>query len=209
MTTSIPQRYTVRRIPGGEGKAYIRERHYSKSCHNGPMTWGLFDGDDLIGVCAFATPCSEAVRSSLFGPEFKDSVTELHRLHIMDCTPKNTESWFITQALKGLAEERPRIRAVISFADSTEGHSGTIYQACNAIYAGTTWSARFWRDRDGRLRHRRQNGHNVTPDEASALGWTPERRGAKHRYVLLLGAPNERRWARKHLLLDSFPYPRN
>jgi len=30
----------------------------------------------------YATPCSEAVRASVFGKEYKDHVTELHRLHI-------------------------------------------------------------------------------------------------------------------------------
>lgn len=178
--------YTVRRIPGGVGKAFIIEHHYSHGCHNGPMTWGLFSGEELIGVCAFATPGSEAVRASLFGKEHKDHVTELHRLVIVDDTPKNTESWFISRALKGLKTEKPNIWAVISFADSSEGHVGTIYQATNALYLGTTTNgARFYRDETGRLRHPRQNGHNVTLKEAIARGWTAERRGLKHRYVFL------------------------
>lgn len=193
--------YEVRRIPGGVGKAYIREHHYSRSCHNGPMTWGLFDGERLIGVCAFATPNSEAVRASVFGPEHVNSVTELHRLHIMDETPKNTESWFITRAMKALHTERPNYLAVLSFADGTEGHQGTIYQAANGLYQGTTSRARFWRDTEGRLRHPRQSGHNVTPDEAAAKGWTPEWRDAKHRYLFLL--------TKRHpaLVQPTYPYP--
>ena len=171
------------------------------------MAWGLYEEDNLVGVCAFATPCSEAVRRSLFGPGHESEVTELHRLHVQDGTPCNTESWFITQSLKGLKEVRPAIRAVISFADGTEGHIGTIYQACNALYAGTTGSSRFWRDAEGRLRHPRQNGHNVTPAEAAERGWTPERRAAKHRYVLFIGTPSERRRARRDILLPSLPYP--
>jgi hypothetical protein len=172
------------------------------------MTWGLFDGEELIGVCAFATPASEAVRASLFGPHNKDRVTELHRLHVQDGTPSNTESWFIAQAMRGLKEERPLIRAVISFADQTEGHIGTIYQASNALYCGTTSRARFWRDPEGRLRHPRQNGHNVTPAEAREMGWTPEMRESKHRYVLpLCRSRTERRWFHHNFLLNHRPYP--
>lgn len=194
-------------IAGKLGRDFIREHHYSRTCHNGPMCWGLFENGALIGVCAFATPNSEAVRARPFGVEHKDRVTELHRLVILDGTPTNTESWFIVRALRGLGERRPGIRAVLSFADGTEGHRGVIYQATNAIYTGTTGRARFWRDAEGRLRHPRQNGHNVTPDEAAARGWTAEMREAKHRYIYIVGAPAQRRKWRKMLTLPEMPYP--
>lgn len=172
------------------------------------MCWGLFAGETLIGVCAFATPNSENVRSSVFGPEYKQHVTELHRLVILDVTPTNTESWFIARALRGLKQYRPGIWAVLSFADSTEGHNGTIYQATNALFTGTTSRARFWRDPTGRLRHPRQNGHNVTPAEAKEMGWKPEMREAKRRYLFLL--PDDRRHKKTLVSLlkqTPMPYP--
>lgn len=172
------------------------------------MTWGLFSGDRLIGVCAFATPSSENVRSSVFGPEYKSHVTELHRLVILDETPTNTESWFIVRALRGLHSYRPNIWAVLSFADGTEGHKGTIYQATNALYLGTTGRARFYRDQTGRLRHPRQNGHNVTVEESAQLGWVPEMRDAKHRYLFLIGdGKAHRRKLKKMLIQEPRPYP--
>jgi len=202
-------KYAVRQVPGGVGRDFIKEHHYSKGCHNGPMCWGMFSGERLIGVCAFATPNSENVRRSVFGPEHVNRVTELHRLVILDETPTNAESWFIARALRGLHEYRPNIWGVLSFADETEGHSGVIYQATNAIYAGTTGRARFWRDPDGRLRHPRQSGHNVTPEEAAEKGWVGEMREAKHRYLYLIGdGPAHRRALRKMTLLPSLPYPK-
>ncbi|MDL5351115.1 hypothetical protein [Microbacterium sp. zg-YB36] len=201
--------YTVRQIPGGMGRDFIKEHHYTKGCHNGPMCWGLFDSERLIGVCAFATPSSENVRSSVFGVEHKSRVTELHRLVILDETPTNTESWFIVRALRGLQEYRPGIWAVLSFADGTEGHVGTIYQATNALYCGTTGRSRFWRDQTGRLRHPRQNGHNITPEEAAERGWVGEMRDAKHRYLFLLGdGPAHRRMLRRLVqvnVLEGYP----
>lgn len=200
--------YEVKAIPGGQGRDFIKEHHYSKGCHNGPMCWGLFDGDELIGVCAFATPNSENVRASVFGVEHKSHVTELHRLVVLDGTPTNTESYFIARALRGLHERRPGIWGVLSFADSTEGHRGTIYQATNALYLGTTGRNRFWRDQDGRLRHPRQNGHNITPDEAKEKGWVAEMRDAKHRYLFLVGdGPAHRRQLRKMVVPTEMPYP--
>lgn len=201
--------YTVRQIPGGVGRDFIKAHHYSRGCHNGPMCWGLYDGDALIGVCAFATPNSEAVRESVFGPEHKDRVTELHRLVILDGTPTNTESWFIVRALRGLKEYRTHIWAVLSFADGTEGHTGTIYQATNALYLGTTGRSRFYRDETGRLRHPRQNGVNISLKEAEARGWTPEMRDAKHRYLYILGdGPRHRNGLRKQVKFPELPYPK-
>ena len=196
------------RISAQIGKAFVIEHHYSHGIHNGPMTWGLFDGGELTGVIAFATPSSENVTASVFGPDRRRAVTELHRLVLLDRMPYNSESWFIVRGLRALKAERPNYRAVLSFADATEGHIGTIYQASNAIYTGTSGRARFYLDSTGRLRHPRQNGHNVTLAEAAAKGWTPTMREGKHRYLFLLGTRRERAESMRLLRLTSMPYPK-
>ncbi len=62
-----------------------------------------------------------------------------------------------------------------------------------------TDEAWFYRDGDGRLRHPRQNGVNISFEHAAEMGWIPERRAAKHRYLLILAPPpgtrtNKRKW---------------
>lgn len=184
--------YEIDRISCSMAKEYIIKNHYSHGCHNGPSPcYGLFNGSALIGVLMFATPCSEAVRASVFGKEHKNKVTELHRLHILDGTPKNTESWFISRCLKLLKVDRPNIKAVLSFSDTTEGHCGTIYKATNAYRLGMTGKATFYIDETGRLRHPRQSGKNITKEMADAMGWTPVKRDAKYRYMWLL--PTDKR----------------
>lgn len=179
--------YEVKRIPCKQAKEYIIANHYSHGCHNAPSPcYGLFDQGNLIGVLMFATPCSENVRSSIFGKEYKSWVTELHRLHILDVTPKNTESYFISQCLKLLKQDKPEIRAVISFSDTTIGHEGVIYKATNAYRVGKTGSAVFYIDRAGRLRHPRQNGENISREEAKNRGWEPVKRQSKNRYLYLI-----------------------
>lgn len=179
--------YQVKKIGCKEAKEYIVKNHYSHGCHNGPSPcYGLFENNNLIGVLMFATPCSENVRASVFGVEHKNSVTELHRLHILDVTPKNTESWFISRCLKLLKQDKPLIKAVLSFSDKTEGHEGIIYKATNAYFCGLTSSALFFRDENGRLRHPRQCGVNITKDKAKELGWKFEKRFSKNRFLYLL-----------------------
>ena len=197
--------YVVKRIDTLTAKQYICQNHYSHGCHNGPSPcYGLFDNNQLIGVLMFATPCSENVRSSLFGEQHKNGVVELHRLHILDGTPRNTESYFIGKCLRLLIKDRPQTLGVISFADATEGHKGIIYQATNFLYCGTTGKTRFYIDKEGRLRHPRQNGINISLTKATQLGWTPTIREGKYRYVYLLSKN-----AKKLFRLTKLPFPKN
>lgn len=199
----------VGKINSKLGKEFVIQHHYSHGIHNGPMCYGMYEKDILVGVCAFATPCSENVRSSVFGKQYKNRVTELHRLVLLDRMPHNSESWFISRSLKLLKINKPDLWGILSFADQTQGHVGTIYQACNAIYTGTSNKATFYIDIDGRLRHPRQNGINITSSKARQLGWIPTKREGKHRYLFL--TPTDKRELRdmeEKLLLESLPYPK-
>lgn len=201
--------FRVEKIDTKKGKEFVKQHHYSHGIHNGPMCYGLFSGFNLIGVIAFATPCSENVCASVFGIEEKRSVTELHRLVLLDEVQKNAESWFISRALKQFKQDRPNYNAVLSFADATQGHIGTIYQATNAIYTGMSGKATFYFDETGRLRHPRQNGKNITPEIAKKLNWKPVKREGKHRYLYLL--PNDKKHKKEllnKLKLEKLQYPK-
>jgi hypothetical protein len=197
----------VEKIQSKIGKEFIKKHHYSHGCHNGPMTWGLFNEEILVGVIAFATPCSENVRKSVFGEDYKNNVTELHRLVLFDEIPKNSESYFIRASLKLLREYRPNIYAVLSFADSTENHTGVIYQASSAFYTGTTSKSTFFLDKYGRLHHPRQNGVNISKEEAIKREWKPVKREAKHRYLFILPKNLKRKKLLEKLKLKIMEYP--
>lgn len=191
-------------------KEFVAKYHYAKGMHNGPTAFGVFRPDDtLCGVVAFATPCSENVRSSIFGKEYKDRVTELHRVALLDDEPANMASWSIARAMALLKERKPYLWACVSFADASQGHVGYIYQALNAIYYGTSGKARFYLDQDNRLRHPRQNGVNISLEDAKQRGWQPVKREGKHRYLLLM--PDNRshkKWMLNNIFVDSQPYPK-
>lgn len=203
--------YAVLPISYGDAKEFVLAHHYAGGISNTTTgAYGLFDERlRIIGVCAFATPCSENVRRSVFGPEHAGRVTELHRLVILDVTPKNAESFFIARALDLLKNQKPHLWSVVSFADQTFGHVGTIYQASNARYYGQSKPEWCFRDGDGRLRHRRQSGVNISREEGIRRGWTVLPSKPKHRYCLLL--PDDRRHQRQladWLLLPARPYPK-
>lgn len=206
--------YEVSLIDCETAKKYIIKNHYTHGCHNAPSPcYGLFDNNKLIGVLMFATPCSENVRESVFGKEYKDQVIELHRLHILDLTPKNAESWFISRCLKLLKRDNPKIKGIISFADSSQGHEGIIYQATHFYFCGKTGKATFYLDQKGRLRHPHQNGVNITKKMAAEKGWTPVVRFSKNRYIYILANSKveKKKYIKlcKHKLTYDYPKKEN
>tara|TARA_R110002012_G_scaffold210426_1_gene381051 strand:- start:1097 stop:1708 length:612 start_codon:yes stop_codon:yes gene_type:complete len=198
--------YRVKKISTKESKKFIHQLHYSKGSSNGPSPcYGLFDNEVLIGSLMIANPCSEAVKAQVFGKELKHTIRELHRLAIIDDTPKNTESWFISRCLKLISQDRPDLWAIITFADSTINHKGTIYKATNALYLGKSSAATFYLDGE-RLRHPRQNGKNITIKEAKMRGWEPVKRQAKYRFLFILGNKREKKERTKMIKMEVLPY---
>lgn len=180
--------FDVVRVDQSQAERFVSEYHYAGGMGNAGMCWGIRQSNTgkLCGVIVFHTPISENVRRSVFGDGYKDRVTELHRMAIHPDCPQNTATWFISRALDSLKEHKPQYWAVLSFADSTEGHDGTVYQAANADYTGTTDERVFYRDDSGRLRPPRINGERISREEAERRGWEVEQREVKHRYVFWL-----------------------
>lgn len=169
-------------------RLFVEEYHYTGGMGNAGIPVGLFHQptSTKLGVIVFHAPISENVRRSIFGEGDEHKVIELHRMAIHPKAPHNTGSWFITRALDWLKGYKSQYKAVVSFADSTEGHDGTVYQAANADYYGKSGTATFYKDQEGVLRHARQNGENITQEAAANRGWEPVKRDAKHRYVFWL-----------------------
>ena len=121
----------VQPVTSRDAAALVVEHHY---LHRRPpisQAFGLFDGG-LMGVVTFGTPASRHLQMSAC-PSDPSLVTELNRLWVHDDLPRNTESWFVSRALRLLP---PRI--VVSYADPLHGHRGYVYRALNFRYAGWT-----------------------------------------------------------------------
>jgi hypothetical protein len=89
--------------------------------------------DDIpVGCIVFAVPPRETIA------RYGDETWELARLWVEDAEPANTESWFIVRAVKLLRRLCPTIRYLVSYADPSVGHIGTIYKAANWTSDGQT-----------------------------------------------------------------------
>lgn len=110
----------------------VKARHY---LHRKPpisYAFALYNSHEIVGVVTFGVPPSRHLQMGAC-PSDPDLVIELNRLWTDDALPRNSESWFVSRALRMMP---PRI--VVSYADTTWGHYGYVYRALNFRYAGWT-----------------------------------------------------------------------
>jgi len=97
---------------------------------------GNFGIPEMVGVCVYTRPAGPTAGQSYY-PEAPDKVLELRRLCLIDETPKNAESFFVSRSIKWL-KQNTDWEFILSYADMEQGHSGVIYRASNFEYLGVT-----------------------------------------------------------------------
>jgi hypothetical protein len=125
-------RVNVTPISRREALRLVVANHYLHRKSTVSHCYGLEHDAKVVGVVIFGVPASRHLQLGAC-PTAPDSVIELNRLWVCDAMPRNTETWFLSRAL-GLLP--PHI--VVSYADTTQGHTGIIYRAANFNYAGWT-----------------------------------------------------------------------
>ena len=117
---------------------FIGHWHYSKNVNGiaSDYNFKLVDEENnLIGAMMYGKIAMADVWKKY--AEKEDDLIELRRLCCIDNTPKNTESFFIGKTLKWL-KQNTDFKKVISYADTTYNHEGTIYKASNFKHIGLT-----------------------------------------------------------------------
>ncbi len=198
----------------------IETYHYSHRLKPPSLSLGFYIENKLACAICFGQPAGKAVVSHIFGKGLESNVWELSRLFSFDDYPRNTESKCIGMALRYIESYFPNIKAIVSFADESQGHVGYIYQATNFIYLGTSGATHYYIDSNKRRFHKRypadykklnkiNNGMSVRDIAEKYLGlsWVDEVAG-KHRYVMLLGSRKQKKDLRGRVQLKELPYPK-
>ena len=119
-------KYKVDKIQNYECKDWLLNKHYAKRMCSISYAFGLFDDNNiLVGVVTFGMPPSSTLAESICGKEYKEYVLELNRLIVNEGLPKNTLSFFVSNAIKKIPNEK----IIVSFADANMSHNGYIYRA--------------------------------------------------------------------------------
>ena len=104
----------------------------------------------MIGAIVYGCPSRNEIKACGYSA---DQIIELKRLWIEDGTVQNTESFFIGRTLRTI--RKAGFKAVVSFADSTVDHRGTIYKATNFKLERITAPNYHYADKDGNRFHKR------------------------------------------------------
>lgn len=133
---------------------FILNIHYAKRKPSISFVYGLYDNEELIGICSFGMPPSPILAESIIGKKDKKLVIELNRL-VLKYNRKNEASYLVGKSINLL----PKPKIIVSFADENQNHKGIVYQATNFIYTGITKNNYQYVDKNNKEFHFRQLGH--------------------------------------------------
>jgi hypothetical protein len=169
----------VRRCSITEVDAFIKAHYLSKRPAIVLLCLVAERDERPIGCVVFSAPPREADK------RYGGKTWELARLYLLDCIPKNAESWLIGQGVKYIKRHHTDVEHLLSYADPSAGHSGAIYRAANWRPDGKTDDERktprcdYYDDRTGKKYGRRGN----MPSDAVVVR---KPRVSKYRFVLHL-----------------------
>jgi hypothetical protein len=159
-----------------EAREMVAQHHYAgSSSHRSFGVCAKRDGR-VVGAALFLPPLPPAAKKHARTEPRK--VITLSRLVVLPEEPTNVESMLIGASLRQLRRDK-RYDVVLTFADTSRGHTGAIYKATNAEYCGLTRPEPYWIDKDGR-RVSRKATVSRTAAEMRALGYRREVSPGKH-----------------------------
>lgn len=190
---------------------FLLDVHYARRCPSVSWAFGLFVEDCLEGVVTYGTPSSATLRRGVCGDAFKSDVIELNRLVLLS-NEKNHASFLVGRSLRRLFGNK----IVVSFADTSQGHIGYVYQSTNFIYCGLSAKRTDWKVRGMEHLH----GQTVAdefrgqPNRAQAMrekygdDFYLAPRPRKHRYVTFTGTRKFKKEAMQSLRYPVMTYPK-
>ena len=180
--------YEIRKIGREEANDFLEIHHYAKNRPVSMYSLGVYQSCTLIGVISYGKSVSPTVFPSISDNLRQHEYMELLRLCILDVTPKNFESWFISKSIKMLKKAYPQVKILVSYADPFQGHTGSIYQATNWIYTGTGSTATYFINKsDGKFTHPQTMKKKRKKFGDSYLdSFDKIKMPAKHKYIFIL-----------------------
>ena len=196
----------VIKLSKSECEQWVKLKHYS---HRASIFWAGFglEIDGMIeGVCVYGQPSPPIQKHAFKDRDFQ--LYELARL-VVQTKQKNAASFLVGNSLQMLAPPC----AVISYADTEQGHSGIVYQATNWHYTGATKSHDKAYMVDGKRTHPmtlRDQGITDPTRWAKENGIAMVPPMEKHRYFQFVGDRRQCRDMKSKLQYPIIPqYPKS
>ena len=171
MNTQSARDLVVRPVSPQLGRAFVRANHYSgKVTSNSQLHLGAFLNGRLVGVAQFGPPLDRSKVIGLVADTAWNDMLELNRLVMLDDTPRNSESRFISQCIRLIRKHAPNVQWLLSFADGTQCGDGTIYRASGFVLTAIKRSDNLARLPDGSVIHKITLQNNAARPRPEAGG---------------------------------------
>ena len=197
-----------------DARGWIAEYHYSHIMPDSTkeVFAGYYPGGVLAGFIVFGMGSGKGQFLRLLPDLQNGEYRELTRLWSPDIMPRNTESRLIGAAIKKLKG----VRLLLSYADGSQNHVGTIYQATNWIYTGLTHGGTRLVNPSGQEQHSRLvsmykkrhpdlYGKMTLKQIIKTLGWRVIDNPPKHRYIKIINKRDKQTVLSRTAVL---PYPK-
>lgn len=189
---------------------FIMGIHYAKRWPSISKSWKLVVDGVIEGIVCYGRPSSSTLRTGVCGCEFQVNVWELNRL-CLKSNVKNDASWLVAHSLKLMGDS-----VIVSYADTSAGHIGYVYQACGFTYTGlsakrTDWHVSGMEGKHGQTisdEFRGKSGRSLLMREKYGDLFSLVDRSRKHRYVKIIGCRKFKKVAMAALRYPEQPYPK-
>jgi hypothetical protein len=204
--STLLQSITVKPISFIVAKKTLIRHHYLHSLPGGTkLAFGVFIENHLLGAITFGAGPTN-VHRLVDGASTGDCLT-LSRLWLSDKLPRNSESLVLSAILRAL-KKYTTLKFIVTYADPSFGHVGTIYQATGWLYTGLSSSTPLYSIGGGNPRHSRSVGQvfgsrSVGYFASHGVDIKLIKQEPKHRYIFFL-YPG---W-KECLTIPILPYPK-
>lgn len=195
-------------------KHFIEKNHYSKMLPQAiKYRFSFYSDWDFMGMAIFSIPANQHAITSEFYDETQKIGIELSRVFTFNKTPKNFESYCLSQSFKYI-NKHSDYDLIVSYADPAFNHVGYVYQALNGIYLGQTGTEiRYMHN--GKLITRRGLGRKkgqTEKDHAQNIikdGGERIKMPGKHKYIFFICGKKRKKELLLKMKRQPLPYPKS
>jgi len=164
-----------------DANIFCGKYHYMANAGRSGQFYGAILNGKTIAICGFAAPTR---RESIKDLDLKfGQVRELTRFAISDpYHKKNFASYILGRFVRTFKRDNDSVCGLISFADETFGHVGTIYQATNWKFVHIVPPDYHYVSEDGKTIHKK-----TLYDHAKKMGMKELEYAKEHRYHKVYG----------------------
>lgn len=155
----------------------VRQFHYTRGMSNTGKFFCAKRNGIVVGAAVYIPPLlAAAVKHAQGDPKM---VISLSRLVVATGEPQNVAGMLIAASLRLLVAQG-KYDTIVTYADMSEGHTGTVYRATNAQSCGVSKPSAYWIDPETGRRVSQQSKRRRSNERMLMLGY--ERRTSPGKY---------------------------